>query len=327
MDRIQTKALVEGAVFAGVTALLGIVYYYSQYLGIIAMVWPVPVIIVGYRNGLKASILSAMSAGLIVSMLTQPLVGVGLLVGFGLPGILMGYMINKRMSPYVIVSLCGLVLAITMVGEFVLSLMASGIDMVTFLANIDTAFKQSMEFALNIYRQMGIAEKDLQYMSDYFNKTVDMVKLIFPSAMVISGLMFSFVDYKLTRLILKRIGHMIPDIEQFSKWRIREPYSFILLGLSVLAGAVSYFKIPGLTTLALNISTILMLVFSIIGISVIVYYSRIYGDRYGIPKAIRTTIVVLAVLVFMQFVAMVGILDLVLDIRKLEPLSRIGGIR
>ena len=98
MEGMQTKALVEGAIFAGVTALLGILYYYSQYLGIIAMVWPVPVIIVGYRNGIKASILSALSAGLIVSLVTQPLVGVGLLIGFGVPGILMGYMIKKSES-------------------------------------------------------------------------------------------------------------------------------------------------------------------------------------------------------------------------------------
>lgn len=327
MNRIQTKAMVEGAIFAGVTALLGIVYYYMQYLGIIAMVWPVPVIIVGYRNGLKASILSAMSAGLIVSMLTQPLVGVGLLVGFGLPGVLMGYMIKKRVSPYGIVLLCGLVLSVTIVGEFLISLKASGIDAVKFVASIDTTFKQQIEIVLNIYRQMGIADKDLQNMTNYFSQMVEMMKLIFPSALVISGIIFSFIDYKLTRLILKRIGHVIPDIEEFSKWRLQDPYSFILLGLAVLTIAVSYFKIPGLTTVALNVSTVLMLIFSLIGISVIVYYSRVYGDRNGVPKALRTIIVILVVLTFMQLVAFLGILDLVLNFRKLESENRIGGVR
>jgi uncharacterized protein YybS (DUF2232 family) len=184
-----------------------------------------------------------------------------------------------------------------------------------------------MDFVLNIYRHMGIAEKDLQYMSSYFSKTVDMIKLIFPSALVVSGLTFSVIDYKLTRLILKRIGHELPDIEKFSRWRIKEPYSFILIGLAVLATAVSYFKISELTAVALNISTVVMLVFSLIGVSVIVHYSRVYGDRYDIPKALRTTIVVLAVLIFMQFVALLGILDMVLNLRKLEPENSIGGIR
>jgi uncharacterized protein YybS (DUF2232 family) len=326
MNRIQTKALVEGAVFAGVTALLGILYYYMQYLGILAMLWPVPVIIVGYRNGLKASILSAMSAGLIVSLLTHPLVGVGLLVGFGLPGILMGYMINKKVNPYAVVFLCGIVLSFTMVGEFLLSLKASGIDAFKFFASLDATFKQQLEITLKIYRQMGIAEKDLKQLSDTFSQTIGMMKLIFPSALVISGMVFSFIDYKLTRLILKRIGQVLPDIEEFSKWRLKEPYSLMLLGLAVLAGVASYFKLPGFTAIALNISTVLMLIFSIIGVSVLVYYSRIYGDRQGIPKALRTTIVVIIILAFMQVIAFVGILDLALNFRKLESKDP-GGVR
>lgn len=326
MNRIQTKALVEGAIFAGVTALLGIVYYYMQYLGIIALVWPVPVIIVGYRNGLKASILSALSAGLIVSLLTHPLVGVGLLAGFGLPGIMMGYMISKKVSPYLVVFLCGIVLSLTMVGEFLLSLKASGIDAAQLFSGMDATFREQMELTLNIYRKLGIAEKDLQYMSSYFSQTIDMMKLIFPSALVISGMLFSFIDYKLTRLILKRIGHIIPDIQEFSKWRLQEPYSIILLGLAVLAGAASYFKLPGMTTISLNISTVLMLVFSVIGISVLVHYSRIYGEKHGIPKALRNTIVVFIVLAFMQFIAFIGIMDLVLNFRKLQSKDS-GGVR
>lgn len=326
MDRMQTKALVEGAIFAGVTAVLGILYYYMHSLGIIAMVWPVPVIIVGYRNGLKASILSAMSAGLLVSLLTQPLVGVGLLVGFGLPGVLMGYMMKKRMNPYGVVFLCGLILSFTMVGEFLISLKVSGIDAAKFLASIDTTIKQQVEAASNIYKQFGIAEKDLQYMNDSLSQTVKMMKLLLPSSLVISGLLFSFIDYKLTRLILKRIGHVIPDIEKFSKWRLQKPYSHILIGLAVFAMAVSYFKLAGLTTVALNVTTVLMLIFTIMGVSVVVHYSKVYGDRQGIPKALRTIIVVFIVLAFMQFVAYLGIFDMVLNFRKLES-TYPGGVK
>jgi len=326
MNRIQTKALVEGAVFAGVTALLGIVYYYTQYLGIISLVWPVPVIIVGYRNGLKASILSAMSAGLIVSLLTHPLVGVGLLVGFGLPGILMGYMINKRANPYMVVLLCGIALSITMVGEFLLSLKASGISIAQFLSSIDSAFKQSLDMTMGIYRGLGIAEKDLQYMSSYFSQSVEMMKLIFPSTLVISGIISSFIDYKLTRLILRRIGHTIPDIEEFSKWRLQEPYTFILLGLAVFTGVVSLLKLQVMMSVAVNISTVLMLVFSILGLSVVLHLAKAYGDRNGVPKALRNTIVIFIALAFMQFIALIGILDLVLNFRKLES-KNAGGVR
>jgi len=318
MERLETKALVEAAIFSGVTALLGILYYYMQYLGIIAMVWPVPVIIVGYRNGLKASILSALSAGLIVSLLTQPLVGLGLLVGFGFPGILMGYLIKKRVNPYAVVFFCGLVLSFSEAGQFLLSLKISGIDAANFFTVIDTTFNQSMEAALKIYSSLGIAEKDLEYLKDTLNQSLKLFKLVFPSLLVILGMMFSFIDYKLTRLILKRIGYVIPDIEEFSKWRLKQPYSFVLLGLMILVAAVSYLKITFLATVALNVSYILMLIFSAMGVSVLFYYAKVYGDRNGIPKALRNIILVAIVIVFMQFIAFVGILDLVMNFRKLE---------
>jgi uncharacterized protein YybS (DUF2232 family) len=155
-------------------------------------------------------------------------------------------------------------------------------------------------------------------MSPTLSQTIGMMKLIFPSALVVSGLIFSYIDYKLTRLILKRIGHVIPNIEEFSKWRLKEPYSFILLGLAVLAGVAAYFKIPGLTAVALNVSTVLTLIFSIIGVSVLAHYSKVYGNRHGIPKALRTTIIVIITLAFMQFIFFIGVLDLVLNFRKLE---------
>ncbi len=327
MERIQTKALVEGAIFAGVTALLGILYYYTQYLGILAMVWPVPVIIVGYRNGLKASILSAMSAGLIVSLLTHPLVGLGLLVGFGLPGILMGYMIGRKVNPLVIVFLCGIVLSFTMIGELLLSLRAAGIDAAKFMTDIFVTFDQSMDKVLAMYRQFGVAEIELQKMKDLLEQNLQIMKTVFPTALVISGVMSSFIDYKLTGIILKRIGHVIPDIDEFSRWRLKEPYSYIMLGAMILTVAASYLQLPGFTAIAVNISTIIMLVFSVIGASVFVYYAKIYADKSGIPKGLRNIITAVIILVFMQLMTYVGIADLVLNLRKLESDNRIGGVR
>ena len=315
MDRMHTKALVEGAIFAGITALLGILYYYTQYLGFIAVIWPVPVIIVGYRNGIKASILSALSAGLIVSLVTQPLVGVGLLIGFGVPGVLMGYMINKKVNPYVVVFICGTVLSLSIVGEFLLSLKVAGIDGLEFLSSMDSTLRQQMEIILNIYKQFGVSKEKLQEFSGYFSQTIDIMRYVIPSSLLITGLFFSFINYKLTRLILKRIGHILPDIDEFSKWRLIEP------------GAASYFKVPGFSTVAINVSSILTLIFTIIGMSVIVYLARIYGDRYGISKAFRSIITIFIIFLFMQFTVFIGILDMVFDFRKLKPKNSVGGAR
>ncbi|HRS20587.1 MAG TPA: DUF2232 domain-containing protein, partial [Clostridia bacterium] len=269
---------------------------------------------------------SALSAGLVVSLVTQPLVGVGLLIGFGVPGVIMGHMINKRVNPYAVILVCGILLSVSMAGEFLLSLKIAGIDGLEFLSNLDSAFREQLETSLDIYRQFGIAEDKLQEFKDYFSQAIELAKYVIPSSLLISGVFFSFIDYKLTRLILKRIGFILPDIDEFSKWRLTEPYSYILLGTAVFAVAASYFRVPGFNTAAINISTILTLVFTIVGISVVVYFARVYGDRYGISKPLRNIIAVFIILTFIQFIVFIGILDLAFDFRRLKSKNSIGGV-
>lgn len=325
MGRMQTRALVESAILAAVTALLGIIYYYSQYLGIIALIWPVPVIIVGYRNGLKASILSALSAALIVSLITHPLVGLGLLAGFGLPGVLMGYMMKKRYSPYLIIFLCGIVLAFTSLAELVLSLKAAGLDITTVLQNTQSSFMEQMEATAKMARQMGLPEENIKIMEGYSESFIEMAKMMLPSMIFFGGIFSSFVDFKFARLILRRIGYEVSDIEKFMYWRIPEPYSLALLITAIAAAAVSYFKIPGWETLAANIFIIILYTFTILGISIIVYFTKVYGNKYGVPKAVRIIIIAAAILFFSQFIPLLGLVDITFNLRRLGPNS--GGVR
>ena len=75
MSKMNTKALVEGAILASVTAVLGIMVYYMPFLSLLGMFWPTPIIIVGFRNGFKVSLVSAIVAALIVALFTEPFSG------------------------------------------------------------------------------------------------------------------------------------------------------------------------------------------------------------------------------------------------------------
>lgn len=327
MERMQTRALVEGAIFAGITAVLGIIYYYSSYLGIIGYLWPVPTVIVGYRNGVKASILSAMTAGLAVSLFTQPLAGLGMLIGFGLPGIIMGYMISKKADPYVTILACAAVLAVTTVFQFMISLVISGINLNDFASQYDTMVNSQLPIIIDMYKKFGLAESDIKKMSDSLIQTFQLMKLIIPTLVIGSGLVASFVCYKLSRLVLNRTGYSIANTESFSRWRLQAPYSYILIAVAVIATGASYIKLPYFNSAAINISMILMYVLLFIGLSVVVFFAGIYGERYNIPKPLRFFLVILILLYFSQLIPLLGILDMVLDIRKLGKEKRIGGGR
>lgn len=73
MKPTNTKALVEGALLAAINIVLSIMALYMPILGSFAtLVWPVPIVILGIRHGLRTSILATAVAGIIVAILSGP---------------------------------------------------------------------------------------------------------------------------------------------------------------------------------------------------------------------------------------------------------------
>ena len=60
MDRIQTRALVEGAIFAAITVVIGIIRFYIPIIALISIIWSVPTILIAFRHGFKVSINSVL---------------------------------------------------------------------------------------------------------------------------------------------------------------------------------------------------------------------------------------------------------------------------
>ena len=91
MKPANTKSLVEGALLAAINIILSIMALYMPILGTFAtLVWPVPIVILGIRHGLRTSILSTVVAGIFVAILSGPFQAVNIVISFGLIGIAMG---------------------------------------------------------------------------------------------------------------------------------------------------------------------------------------------------------------------------------------------
>jgi len=262
--------------------------------------------------------LSALSASLLVSLITHPLVGIGLFVGFGLPGILMGYMLKRNTNPYITVFVCGLVLALTSVAELLISFKAVGIDLVTLFAEMEESIQQNMDIIIDMYTRFGVGEENVKVIKDYAGTFIEMTKILLPSSMLFAGIISSLLDFKLTRVILKRIGYEVSDIRKFMLWRIPEPYSIILLVIAIIAGAGSYIKVEWLQAVLLNISSLIIFIFTVLGVSVIVYFFKVYGNKYDVPKPVRVLVAIIAAMMFMQFIPLIGIIDTILNFRRIE---------
>ena len=91
MQHNRVRPMVEGGILASIAIVFALISAYMPFVGpFVNLIWPVPIILLGVRHGYKWSIMATFVAGIIIAMLVHPLQAVGVVVGFGLIGIVLG---------------------------------------------------------------------------------------------------------------------------------------------------------------------------------------------------------------------------------------------
>ena len=100
MQHNRVRPMVEGGILAAVAILFALISVYVPFIGVfVDLIWPVPIILLGVRNGYKWSIMATLVAGVLIAILLGPLRAVGVAIGFGLIGITLGHAFRKNYSP------------------------------------------------------------------------------------------------------------------------------------------------------------------------------------------------------------------------------------
>lgn len=317
MKGIQTRALVEGAIFASITVLIGILSFYIPLIYIIVIIWPVPTILIGFRHGLKVSIYSAVIAAVLVIILTQPLHGLDFIIRLGIPGVVMGYMLKKKVDPLSTIMISSIVFTICIIAIFILSMLATGMDIVKafdqMFIDMKASYHETANSMAGLYQSAGISPGELQKQAEAFEKGIDMLKTVIPGFILLGALFIAFINFKVSRLILSRINIVIDDVKPFSLWRLPNNAMILvstLLFLTVIE--LNFVQIPQLNDLSINVLVLIQYLLSVLGLSVAVFAMGLYS----VPKAVKVLIVIFVVLVFGQVLMFVGLADMIFDFRK-----------
>ncbi|MDF2890275.1 MAG: conserved rane protein of unknown function [Clostridia bacterium] len=323
MKTINTRAMMEGAILAALTAIMGI-FYNVPIVGVITMFWAVPIIIVGYRNGFRVSLIAAFIAALLVSLIATPIVGIILFATYAIPGAVMGYMLRKRFSPYMTLTVCSLLLAITAVLQFVLSLeLILGIDIIDIIWNLNAVvnnyynqiYHQASQIA-EMYKTLGLGEAEIKQALEQVAAAMKEVKRLMPAGFLFAGVMGSFINFKTVKMILNRMGYKIEDINKFSQWSLNKTGRNILLGITFIVLFFMYTKLQVFGSLLTNIWAALLLVYVILGLSVLVYFKEELGEKYEIPKPVQNLVFVFLVLLMVGILPYIGMFDIASNIRR-----------
>lgn len=318
-ERISTRALVEGALFAALTALLALIGIYIPPLQFITnLVWTLPIIILIIRNGTKVGVMATFVAGLLVFLFSDPMKALFLFMQFGALGIVYGVLFKNGASAGKTLFYGTVVSLISTVISFSFSFAVTGID----IASWKRELEGSMGTVFEMYKQLGLVEKfkasgiSEAQIKETLKSYIKMFELLIPGIVVVSSLFAAFINFVVARMVLRRLSFTVPELPPFRMWRL--PWYWIwvfIVGLSiVLAG--NYAGISLLTTIGKNILYIYFPLVVVIGVSVCTYYFK-SKNVSPLFKGVAIFMLLINFPLAFLIILSIGLFDPLLDYRKL----------
>lgn len=309
----NTKSLVEGALLAAINIILSIMAIYMPILGTFAtLIWPVPIVILGIRHGLKTSILSTVVAGIFVAILSGPFQAVTIVVSFGLIGIAMGWAIKKDFSPFKVLGVGGAASLLSKVALVFISMLMMGINPLT---EEITVLRESLSLAGSFYQKMGMDPQTVETTIESFTRSLDLLPLVIPGIFIMASALDAFLTYIVTKAILSRMGQKLEDLTPFWLWRFPDyTVAFFLLG-NLLVLLETYWPVGVLKAVGMNMSLVFGFAFFVQGFSLLAYFL----GKFNVGKAFRLliTFFVLFNPLFLQILFFAGLFDILFNFRKI----------
>ena len=303
----RTGVLVESALLIAISTLFCVL---DAYIPVFALVYPLPIVILVVRRGLRAGVWATIVTIAASSMFVGPLQGLLVFTKIGIIGITLAQCIRKRFSPMKTIAITAVAVAVSMAFVIGFNMLVSGFG-------IDETWelmRKSMDSAVEFYRRMGVGEEEISRMETYLSQLTETAKIVLPAGLLMVVVTVASFNYFIARLILGKLGHKMEDIKPFSEWRLPWHYGWGYvggIGLTIIGQAT---EIPLISNIGSNVISIFSLVFLVQGAALVWYFF----DKYKLAPIAKWMIIIFIVLnpTFVQILSWVGVLDAWLDFRK-----------
>ncbi len=307
----QSRPMVEAGILAGIAIIFAFISAYLPLVGaFIHLIWPVPIILLGVRHGVKWSVMATVVAGILIAILLHPLHAVSVVVGFGLTGVVLGHGLRKEYAPAKTLlwgSAAALVstAAVIAIGMFVIGTNPLAIQ--------QEAMTKSVEGAIDFYRTMGMKEEDLKQIGATMSSAMDMMKIILPAGFAMAAVVTAYLNLFVAKRILKKMGHYIRPFPPFKEWQMPRLslYAFIVAVLAMYWGHSREWT--WLFHFGVNLQMIAVVFLLIQGLAVFYYLA----DKYKLSRLIRGIILFLVFTngIALQIVLFAGAVDMAMNYR------------
>ena len=278
------------AVILGLS-LLGILFPFFSFAA--ALIWPVPVVYLALKQGLRRAALMIAAAALLNGILITPVLGLITVAGFGFVGFVMSGALLEKFSPFK-------VLLFT-----VLAAVASNFMLITGIAmGMGYSFQEGIRNALleNLLPLLDNGE-----MSVLVQMQLDLVMRLMPGLIVISGLVSGILNYYIVHWFLRAKNMGITIYRTLDKWRFPAGYITAAIVLALL------FRDQAVM---LNLGVIVFFLVFLQGFGVGLFYVVKKSSSFFWRWIYVFFVIVIPLLP--PFLILLGLIDLWFDIRKIE---------
>jgi uncharacterized protein YybS (DUF2232 family) len=306
----NVRNLTEGAILLAAFTVLLLVTIYIPVIGsVLNLVLPLPFIIFTFKNSIKMT-LAFFVAALLITFITGSVLGISIMLPYGIAGVVMGYLIRLNKSRSVILIASSLVFLASLVISYVISAVFFNID---FVHELSTMVNQSLKSSQEMLKAMG-NEGQIKQLKEQYGNMLKLIKTIAPTALIMSSIFLAFITQVICFPIAKRFGVNVQPMGKLMNFTL--PKSLLWYFLAAMAANIFIHPAEGtyLYLVLVNAVYILQMFMFLQGIALLFYF--LY--QKSIAKGLGILIVILAFMIpiIHYIILILGITDLGFDFRK-----------
>lgn len=318
-NRNNSRRIVEAGLFAALTVIMAFFVFFVPLIGMIGVAaLPIPFAILYIRHDFKVALTSLIASIVLISITMGIQRGISLGSMYGPTGLILGYCFKYKIKMSRSIFLLAVVSIIGYALNFSFYLLF--IDKNFFIDTINMtikSFRDSMERSLQM---AGTTTGSPQY--DQLKQQLDIITpefllYLLPAFLVVYGFVVGFINFIVTRSILKKLRYEVIEVSAYDRVYIDNRLGALLIIVTCVGIILDRRNLVIGKYILTSGAIVMQFALLIVGSAVVNYYAK---HKFNMNKTSAIVITVALVLPPMNtFVIYIGLADLILDFRKVDP--------
>ena len=319
-ENFNTKSVVEAGLISSLIVVIMLITIYVPLFAIVGtFILPIPVTVLYLRHNAKITLAAVVVSAVLIAMLYNPISALTTSMLFGATGLTLGYCIKNEKKVWITLVMLAVVSAVATMIDF--SIYITFISKEGFAGFINQNL-QIMKESINAASKMGMSKAQLEQLNQtYAIFTPEFIAEMIPAMLLVGGFTSAYINYNMTRGILRRFKYDIEPVPPFSTLYISNRIGTVILIVVIAGTLMSRGNIYLGKYILISSQLILEMVLLIEGISLAAYGLR---NKLKMNKLFTVLIILITAstaATSMMFV-FAGLMDMIVDFRKLDPFRR-----